>query len=155
MRERTTYKLISQRIRQFRLAPRKICLPGKHLDSLVDLALLQAQLGECGHRGLALGVDPERLVAASLRRTDVLFPLIQSETFVDQWKNILRSPVGRGCVTISIRNDRGLKEYELELLQLNRPLKFLYCIFESLLIQQQFSANSIRSVPLIIYMGYQ
>lgn len=86
------HKLISQRVDKLGFAPGKISLPFKHLDSLLDLALLQAELREGSHGGFALGVNPQGFVAAPFSGTDVLLPLVHSETLIDQGQNVGRGP---------------------------------------------------------------
>lgn len=83
-----THKLIRQRIHQLRLAPRQFRLSLKHLHRLVDLALLQAQLGEGRHRRLALVINPQSFMTASLGSSNILLPLIQRQTLVHEWEDV-------------------------------------------------------------------
>lgn len=77
-----THVFESQRTDQLRLAPRQLRLPIKHLHSIPNLTLLQAELCKCSHGGLALRINFESFVATLLGGGDVLFPLVQSEAFV-------------------------------------------------------------------------
>lgn len=87
-KQKATYILISQRINQLRLAPGELRLPREHIHRARNLTLLQKELREGCDRSLTLRVNLERLLAASLGGGDILFPLVEGESFVDEGKDV-------------------------------------------------------------------
>lgn len=87
-RMKETHVLVSYRINQLWLASRQLRMSLEHLNRLVDLALLEAQLGKRRNCSLTFGVDAKGFIATPFGGGDVLFPLIECETFVDEGENI-------------------------------------------------------------------
>lgn len=87
---KNTHVFVRQRADKLRLAARQLSLPLEQLDGDVDLVLLQAELREGRDRCFALGVDAERLLAALLGSADVLLPLEERETLVDEGEHVHR-----------------------------------------------------------------
>lgn len=97
---RTCRILIRKCINKLRLAPRQLGLLFKHLHRLRDLALLQAELSECGDGCFAFGVDSQGFVTTPFGGADVLFPLVQGEAAIDERENIRRGSSERGKVFV-------------------------------------------------------
>lgn len=153
-----THVLVRQRIHQLWLAPRELRLALEHLDRLGDLALLQAELRERRHCRLALRVDPQGLVAASLSGADVLLPLVERETLVHEreyvrWGSGDRQSKGGGKVKrlakwmdgwVSRRDENALC-----FLKLDGPVELLNGLLVSSLVQQELATKKGKSKSAI------
>lgn len=103
----------------------------EHLGSIVDLALLEVELGEGGHSSFTFIINSEGFVTASFSSADVLLPLVQCEPFVHNWENVGWGPgsdVNIGSV-VQVRDLPGF-------LELDGLFEFLHGLLEALLVQK-------------------
>jgi hypothetical protein len=82
------YVLIRQRTLQFELCARELRLPRKQFHCALNLALLQIELRQCGHRCFALRIDLQGFVAASLGSSHIMLPLEEGEALVNEREDI-------------------------------------------------------------------
>ena len=80
--------MIRQRIDELRLTPRQLRLSLEHVHRIRDPVLLQVQLRERRDCCLALGVDFQGLVTAVFSGLNVLLPLVECETLVDDRQGV-------------------------------------------------------------------
>jgi hypothetical protein len=103
-----TYILICKRVDELWLVPCEFGMTFEHAYGNIDLALLQAELCECRNRSFTFWIRTQCLIATRLRRFDILLPLEQGQTLVNQWKHIRRFPAGQidtdTCVIIKGSN---------------------------------------------------
>jgi hypothetical protein len=90
-----TYILICKRVDELWFVPRELGMTLEHAYGDINLALLQAELCECRNRSFTFWIRAQRLIATPLRRFDILLPLEQGQTLVNQWKHVRRFPAGR------------------------------------------------------------
>jgi hypothetical protein len=98
--------LVRKCVHQLWLVPRELGVALEHAYGNVDLALLQTELCECRNRSFTFWIRTQCLIATSFRRFDVLLPLEQGQTLVNQRKYIRRFPVGE---SIQITRHQGSK----------------------------------------------
>lgn len=77
---------------QLSLRPRQLRRLLEPLDRLVDLALLQAELGKSSNGDVAFWVDLECFFAQRVGAGDILLPLKESEGFVDEGEDVAGFP---------------------------------------------------------------
>ena len=138
--ERGGGQVTSDGVDQFRLCPCELSRFLKPLDRLVDVARLQAQLGEGRDGHIAVGVDLERFFAQGLGLAAIPLPLEDGEGLVDEREDVSWFPAAhqhRQLITV----DRDPPV----LVQLECPVKSLDTFRELLLVQKELpTGRSIR-----------
>ena len=104
-------------------------------DRLVDLALLQRELGERSHGDVAVGVELKCFLAVCLGLDNVLFPLESREGFVDERKDVAGAPEVSSLPCVCEESN-----YSLVLVQLEGAVKALDTLLVLALVEQQFTA---------------
>jgi len=67
---------------KLRLRPRKLCMALEHLCGFDNFALLEGELCDGGNGRFALCINLEGFATALLSDVDVLFPLVECESFI-------------------------------------------------------------------------
>lgn len=80
---RSTYIFVCERSGELRLRTRELGLALEHLESNVDLVLLQTQLCKRRDSGVRLRIYPQSLTATLFCSCDVLLELKQRKALVD------------------------------------------------------------------------